>query len=65
MEIIGGREWWQKPQPLPRKMVAFGLLELLLDSIAASCTWSHIFVVAARKLSPMWPQEASEVRTTF
>lgn len=36
------------------KMVALGLLELLLDSGAALCTWSHIFVVTTRKLSPVW-----------
>lgn len=44
--------WKQKPQPLPGKMVALGLLELLLDYGTALCTWSHIFVVSARKLSP-------------
>lgn len=47
------------------EMVALGLLKLLLDSRTALCTWSHFFVVTARKLSPVWPQEVGVVSATF
>lgn len=47
------------------EMVALGLLELLLDSRTALCAWSNFFVVTARKLSPVWPQEVGEVSATF
>lgn len=63
--MVGGGEEWQKPQPLLRKMVALGFRELLLDSRAALCTWSHVFEVTCQEAESVWPQEVGEVSTAF
>lgn len=55
------RSWWEGGGKSHSHCFEKWLRELLLDSGAALCTWSNVFVwLPVRKLSPVWPQEVGE-----